>query len=354
MEEQDNLKVVKPQIVGFRLTPEQVQQAEAKEREQYRQQNQQTISDADKARYYANMQNIINNNAFGYQFTNSRINFNPTTTEGQQAIQSNFDYIRDNALGFTIDLGMAGTSGLANRGARLVSKVRRGVFRTPSKNGALGTFKQYTKTPIGEGAEAVVIDNTPTTVGKITTIPVEEMNVRNGVPRAIESKYVGYVRGQGEKYPTYVQQKVRMADNTPKALDKLDKAMQKSGYKVIDKESTDTYRAYTNGTQVIDDVGEGQLGYTRWLPKIFDRFRTPVMIDFNVTPLSEWLAQGYKLKKGGSIHIKKENRGKFTESAKKAGQSVQEHARSVLNNSNATPLQKKRANFARNAAKWKK
>ena len=36
----------------------------------------------------------------------------------------------------------------------------------------------------------------------------------------------------------------------------------------------------------------------------------------------------------------------------KAGQSVQEHARSVLNNPNATPLQKKRANFARNAAKW--
>ena len=61
------------------------------------------------------------------------------------------------------------------------------------------------------------------------------------------------------------------------------------------------------------------------------------------------------LKKGGKnkIHIKKENRGKFTASAKAAGQSVQEHARSVLNNPNATPLQKKRANFARNAAKWR-
>lgn len=53
------------------------------------------------------------------------------------------------------------------------------------------------------------------------------------------------------------------------------------------------------------------------------------------------------------IHIKKKNRGKFTASAKAAGQGVQEHARSVLNSSNATPLQKKRANFARNAAKWK-
>lgn len=59
-----------------------------------------------------------------------------------------------------------------------------------------------------------------------------------------------------------------------------------------------------------------------------------------------------KCKKGSGIHIKKKNRGKFTASAEKAGQSVQEHARSVLNDPNATPLQKKRANFARNSKKW--
>ena len=57
-------------------------------------------------------------------------------------------------------------------------------------------------------------------------------------------------------------------------------------------------------------------------------------------------------KKGGGIHIKKKNRGKFTKSAKAAGESVQEHAAHVLSDPNATPLQKKRANFARNAAKW--
>ena len=58
-------------------------------------------------------------------------------------------------------------------------------------------------------------------------------------------------------------------------------------------------------------------------------------------------------KKGSKIHIKKENRGKFTKSAKAAGESVQEHAAKVLRDPNATPLQKKRANFARNAKKWK-
>ena len=55
---------------------------------------------------------------------------------------------------------------------------------------------------------------------------------------------------------------------------------------------------------------------------------------------------------GLNIHIKLKNRGKFTASAKKAGESVQQHAQSVLHDPNATPLQKKRANFARNATKW--
>lgn len=52
------------------------------------------------------------------------------------------------------------------------------------------------------------------------------------------------------------------------------------------------------------------------------------------------------------IHIKPENRGKFRASSKKAGQSVQEHAKSVLANPNASAKEKKRANFARNARKW--
>ena len=54
-----------------------------------------------------------------------------------------------------------------------------------------------------------------------------------------------------------------------------------------------------------------------------------------------------------TIHIKKKNEGKFTKAAKAAGESVQEHARSVLNNPKATKLQKRRAQFAVNAKKFK-
>lgn len=68
-------------------------------------------------------------------------------------------------------------------------------------------------------------------------------------------------------------------------------------------------------------------------------------------PLSDLI---YILKKGGSIHIKKKNRGKFTESAKRAGMGVQEYARHVLANKDEySSTLVKRANFARNAKKFK-
>lgn len=53
------------------------------------------------------------------------------------------------------------------------------------------------------------------------------------------------------------------------------------------------------------------------------------------------------------IRINPKNKGKFTAAAKRAGMGVQEYARKVLNDPNASPLLKKRANFARNAAKFK-
>jgi hypothetical protein len=57
----------------------------------------------------------------------------------------------------------------------------------------------------------------------------------------------------------------------------------------------------------------------------------------------------------GGIHINPANKGKFTASAKRAGMGVQEFASHVLaNREDYSPTQVKRANFARNASKWKK
>ena len=57
--------------------------------------------------------------------------------------------------------------------------------------------------------------------------------------------------------------------------------------------------------------------------------------------------------KDGGIHIKKKNRGKFTAAAKRAGMGVQAYAKKVLNDPKASTTLKRRANFARNAKKFK-
>lgn len=60
-----------------------------------------------------------------------------------------------------------------------------------------------------------------------------------------------------------------------------------------------------------------------------------------------------ELKEGG-IHIKPSKRGTFTAAATKHGKSVQAFASQVLaNKENYSPAMVKKANFARNAAKWK-
>jgi hypothetical protein len=59
--------------------------------------------------------------------------------------------------------------------------------------------------------------------------------------------------------------------------------------------------------------------------------------------------------KGGGIHIKPSKRGTFTAAAKRRGKTVQGFASQVMRNTdNYSPAMVKKANFARNAAKWKK
>lgn len=59
-------------------------------------------------------------------------------------------------------------------------------------------------------------------------------------------------------------------------------------------------------------------------------------------------------KNGNKIKIKKKNRGKFTKSANQSGMGVQEFASHVLSNKDKySTTQIRRANFARNASKWK-
>lgn len=286
----DNTRVRTPIIVPQQTREERIY-GKVKNRQEY-------IQDADKVKYYTNLQNFYNQNAFGYGLQGRPTRFNPSTPEGQQAISATFNYAKGNAVDFLANVSGAGLSSgiskIGNKTAQAYSKITRGVFKSPSKNGALGTLKQYSKNPVGGGAEAVVIKNTPTTVGKITSIPVEEMAARNAIPNTVKSKYIGYVKDRKIKLPTYIQKKVKVLteETFPKYVDKLDKAMERSGFTRVNDPNIQ-YRAYTNGQVVIDDVSPGNVGLTF--------FRQPKMIDFNLQSIPEWIAQGFKLKKGGKL-----------------------------------------------------
>ena len=70
--------------------------------------------------------------------------------------------------------------------------------------------------------------------------------------------------------------------------------------------------------------------------------------------INQPIESSIRYKSGGKIYIKPSNRGKFTDSAKRAGMSVQEYARHILANKDKySSTLVKRANFARNASKWK-
>jgi len=60
-------------------------------------------------------------------------------------------------------------------------------------------------------------------------------------------------------------------------------------------------------------------------------------------------------KKGGSIHIAKSKEGTFTAAATKHSMGVQEFASKVLADKSGkySPIMHKKANFAKNASKWK-
>lgn len=87
----------------------------------------------------------------------------------------------------------------------------------------------------------------------------------------------------------------------------LHKALENNGFKRINDPNVQ-YRAYTNGSVVIDDIAPGNAG--------LNFFRQPRIIDFNLQTIPEWLEQGFKLKKGGRLIPKAQNGINFQDDIK--------------------------------------
>lgn len=202
--------------------------------------NQAQLWDADKVKKYRDAQDFYNYNAWGYGISGVQTNYDPHTVQGQQAIQSNFDYAKSNVQNF---------------GETLIT--------TGAAEGAGALFRwATTPTKIGEGAEAIVSSAPASTrVTKVTTIPRSEMHVRNTVPGAAKAKHVGSSNG----LHTYTQQKVKILspEQLQRASGQLDKLMKKAGWRKVTHPNLQG-AGYTNGRYVVSDLGPGNVG-KNWL-----------------------------------------------------------------------------------------
>lgn len=135
--------------------------------------------------------------------------------------------------------------------------------------------------------------------------------------------------------------------------------------------SSDDLMSQLSDASMVGNINKGDIGKDGWFSnkagKLTNQLRaqaekanTRLYNNFNqaadITNENQFLqgmynigAFGGPLFKDGGIMIKKENRGKFTESANRANMGVQEYARHILaNKEDYSPTLIKRANFARN------
>ena len=280
---QDNTRVVRTQPLTFRLTKEQQARIRQKKLQEIAKRNQAVIYDTNKAKYYQNMQNFYNNNFFGYGVFGNQTHYDPSKEEDQKKIQSNFNYAKDNVKNIGTSLITVGPA-----------SSFKGILPSVSRRVTVGKLSALTPYKIGQGSEALVIRNSPTTLGKITQVGSGEMLKRNAIPNSLPLKFVGYVRDRSKRFPTFIQKKVKvLGEKTfPKYVDKLDKAMQKRGFRKVNDPNVQ-YRAYTNGTVVVDDVSPGNVGLTF--------FKKPKLLDFNLQTVPSWTSQGFTLKNGGKF-----------------------------------------------------
>lgn len=162
------------------------------------------------------------------------------------------------------------------------------TFSPTNPSYIIGQLQDLLKYKIGEGAEALVIDNSPTQVAKITSYPSGVYAGRDKIPHSVPLKFAGYVRNGKQRLSTFTQKKLKVIneDTFDKYIKQLDKAMSKSGFRII-HDPLVSYRAYTNGKIVVDDVAPGNIGLN-WRGK-------PKMFDFAYQSVPEWIDLGYTL-----------------------------------------------------------
>lgn len=136
-------------------------------------------------------------------------------------------------------------------------------------------------------------------------------------------------------------------------LNKISKdAVEVKAHNPTQIDSVELRDAFVDNNEVIDRknrVFSSTLGFAKEAKKLEKQKHDSPRFKASNDRIEDQLDSLFKeqeLSKGGSIHIKKENRGKFNATKKATGKSTEELTHS------SNPVTKKRAIFAQNAAKW--
>lgn len=253
VEKSDNTRVVKSPIAISSF--EEQQKIDERKRQKALRSNPDQLWGTNQLRYFENLQNFYNNNIW-FNGLSYQTNIDPHTVEGQVAIQSNFDYAKQNAQNFAEQLAVAG--------------IGEGIGQTV----------RWATTPVetGRGAEAVVRSAPVSTrVTKVTTIPRKEMHLRNQVPGALKADYVSTSNGM----TTYTQNKVKIlsADQLKKVTKSIEKLMKGKGWERVIHPNLEGL-GFTNGQYVVSDIGVGNVGR--------DILGRPRLVDFVIETVPEF------------------------------------------------------------------
>lgn len=177
-----------------------------------------------------------------------------------------------------------------------------------------------------------------------------EENLYGGVPQGVDQNGTPNLVEEGEtKWEDYIfsnRLKVPKGFSKEYNLKSVDNTTYAKASKRISKESEE---------RPFDKISKR--GRDEMLSRLQQAQEDQKYIDSMDSQLNQLFAMngldGAIFAKGGGIHIDPSKKGTFTAAAKKHGQSVQEFARRVLANKDEySSSMVKKANFARNAAKW--
>lgn len=190
----------------------------------------------------------------------------------------------------------------------------------------------------------------PTGFNSFKSGGAHEENLYGGIPQGVDQNGTHNLVEEGEtKWGDYIFSK-RL--KVPKGFGKLynlkniDNSSYADASKRISKESEE--RPFDNISKRGRDEMLTRLQTAQEDQKYIDSMDTQLNKIFALNRLEDTI-----FAKGGNIHIAPSKKGTFTAAAKKYGLGVQEFARRVLaNKEDYSSAMVKKANFARNAAKW--